>query len=242
MQVRKKEAEIQRLNAYESYKLAIQNMNVLMGRVPTDSINVAESIAEKAAMPELVNAESVMNVRPDLAISKLNVDYQKNLIRLTTAKYNPTLAVGYQGAWGTQMINVNGDTQFNHSLVVSLKIPLLHWGARFKQTASQKALYNQSIFAFQDKRDQISKELAAAWTKVTDSDRRVTLAETNCKLADENLELNTFSYSEGRLSILDVLSAQLTWIQAYTNLVQSHYQAKIALATYKKAAGSRYMK
>ena len=142
MQVRKKEADIQRLNAYESYQLAIQNMNVLMGRVPTDSINVAESISEKTATPELANVNSVMSVRPDLAISKLNVDYQKNLIRLTTAKYNPTLAVGYQGAWGTQMLNVNGDTQFNHSLVVSLKVPLWRWGARFKQTASQKALYN----------------------------------------------------------------------------------------------------
>ena len=242
MQVRKKEADIQRLNAFESYKIAMQNMNVLMGRVPTDSINVAESIAEKAETPELANVNSVMSVRPDLAISKLNVDYQKNLIRLSTAKYNPTLAVGYQGAWGTQMLNINGDTQFNHSFVVSLKMPLFRWGARFKQTASQKALYNQSLFALQDKQDQISKELAAAWTKVTDSERRVDLSEKNCKLADENLELNTFSYSEGRLSILDVLSAQLTWIQAYTNLVQSHYQAKIALATYKKAAGTRYFK
>ena len=242
MEVRKKEADIQRLNAFESYKIAMQNMNVLMGRVPTDSINVAESVAEKTATPELANINTVMSVRPDLAISKLNVDYQKNLIRLTTAKYNPTLAVGYQGAWGTQMINVNGDTQFNHSLLVSLKVPLFRWGARFKQTASQKALYTQSLYALQDKQDQISKELAAAWTKVTDSERRVDLSEKNCKLADENLELNTFSYSEGRLSILDVLSAQLTWIQAYTNLVQSHYQAKIALATYKKAAGERYMK
>ena len=242
MQVRKKEAEIQRLNAYESYKIAMQNMNSLMGRVPTDSINVAESIAERAATPELANVESVMSVRPDLAISKLNVDYQKNLIRLSTAKYNPTLAVGYQGAWGTQMLNINGDTQFNHSLVVSLKVPLWRWGARFKQTASQRALYNQSRFALQDKQDQISKELASAWTKLTDSERRVDLAEKNCKLADENLELNTFSYSEGRLSILDVLSAQLTWIQAYTNLVQSHYQSKIALATYNKASGARYMK
>lgn len=242
MQVRKKEADIQRLNAFESYKIAIQNMNVLMGKTPSDSINVAESIAEKSEIPELADVSTVMSVRPDLAISKLNVDYQKNLIRLSTAKYNPTLAVGYQGAWGTQMINVNGDTKFNHSLVVSLKVPLLRWGARFKQVASQKALYNQSLYALQDKQDQISKELAAAWTKLSDSEKRVDLSEKNCKLADENLELNTFSYSEGRLSILDVLSAQLTWIQAYTNLVQSHYQAKIALATYKKAAGTRYIK
>ena len=240
MQVRKKEAEIQKLNAYEAYKVSMQNMNVLMGRNVNDSINVAESVSERVETPELASLDAVMNVRPDLTISKLNSDYQKNLIRLSTAKYNPTLAVGYQGAWGTQMLNINGDTKFNHSLVVSLKVPLWRWGARFKQAASQRAMYNQSVYALQDKKDQVSKEVVAAWTKLTDSEQRIDLSEKNCKLADENLELNTFSYSEGRLSILDVLSAQLTWIQAYTNLVKSHYQAKIALATYKKAAGLRY--
>ena len=242
MEVRKKEAEMQRLNAYEAYKIAMQNMNVLMGKQPTDSIGVAESIAKSLPTPELASTETVFNFRPDLNISKLNVDYQKNQIRLATAKYNPTLAIGYQGAWGTQMLNVNGDTQFNHSFVVSLKVPLWRWGARCKQYAVQKALYNQAQFAMQDKQDQISKELAAAWTKLEESKKRIDIAAKNCKLADENLELNTFSYSEGRLSILDVLSAQLTWIQAYTNLVQSHYQEKIAHANYKKAAGTRYIK
>ena len=242
MEVRKKEAEMQRLNALEQYKLATQNMNVLMGKEPTDSVNVAEAISKAIGEVSLASAESVMNIRPDMAISKLNVDYQKNQIRLGTAKYNPTLSVGYQGTWGTQMININGDTQFNSTLMVSLKIPVFRWGARFKQQAAQKALYNQSRFAFQDKQDQISKELAATWTKLEESKKRIDIAEKNCKLADENLDLNTFSYQEGKLSILDVLSAQLTWIQAYTNLVQSQYQQKIALANYKKASGDRYTK
>ena len=46
---------------------------------------------------------------------------------------------------------------------------------------------------------------------------------------------------EGRLTILDVLSAQLTWVQAYTNLIQSYYEQKIALADYRKATGIRYL-
>lgn len=242
MEVRKKEAEIQRLNAFEQYQLAMQNMNVLMGRTPTDSICIAESISKQTEMPRSATVESVWNLRPDLFISKLNADFYRNQIKLTTAKYNPSLSVGFQGTWGTQMINLNGDTQFNSTLMVSLKVPLLRWGARFKQKAAQKALYNQALFAVQDKRDQISKELATSWTNLTEAKRRIELAEKNCRLADENLELNTFSYSEGRLSILDVLSAQLTWIQAYTNLVQSHYQQKIAEADYKKASGARYLK
>ena len=240
MEVRKKEAEVQRLNAWEQYQLALQNMNVLMGRTPTDSLHVEESISSKKEPINSVDAQTAFCVRPDLSMIKLNADYQKNQIHLATSKYNPSLSLGFQGAWGTQMININGDTQFNSTLMVSLKIPLLHWGARSKERSAQKALYNQACYAFQEKQDQISKELAASWTNLTESKRRIDLAEKNCKLADENLELNTFSYSEGRLSILDVLTAQLTWIQAYTNLVQSHYQEKMALADYKKASGERY--
>ena len=96
-------------------------------------------------------------------------------------------------------------------------------------------------YALQDKQDQISKEVAKAWTSLTENTRQISIAEENCKLAEENLDLNTFSYTEGKLTILDVLSAQLTWIQAYTNLIQSYYEQKIALADYRKATGIRYL-
>ena len=82
--------------------------------------------------------------------------------------------------------------------------------------------------------------MAKAWTSLTENTRQISIAEENCKLAEENLDLNTFSYTEGKLTILDVLSAQLTWIQAYTNLIQSYYEQKIALADYRKATGIRY--
>ena len=240
MEVRKKEAEMQRLNAWEQYQLALQNMNVLMGRNPMSSIRIEEAISTDKSRPDSVDIQSVYNMRPDLSVMKLNVDYQRNKMNLSMAKYKPTLSVGLQGTWGTQMININGDTQFNSTLMVSLKVPIFHWGAKYKEKASQKALYNQAQFALQDKQDQISKELSAAWTNLSQAKRRIELAEKNCSLADESLELNTFSYSEGRLSILDVLTAQLTWIQAYTNLVQSHYQDKMAEADYKRASGNRY--
>ena len=240
MEVRKKEAEMQRLDARQQYQLALQNMNVLMGRLPADSIHLTQSIDDKPEELLPVNANEVIAFRPDYSMMKLNADYQKNQIPLAIAKYNPTLSVGYQGTWGTQMINLNGDTQFNSTLMVSLKVPLFHWGARGKQKAQQRALYNQALYAVQEKEDQIHKEIAAAWTNLTESKKRISLAKNNCTLADESLELNTFSYTEGKLSILDVLTSQLTWIQAYTNLVKSHYQEKIAQADYKRASARRY--
>ena len=73
-----------------------------------------------------------------------------------------------------------------------------------------------------------------------ENERQLALAEENKRLAEVNLDLNTYSYNQGSLTILDVLSAQLTWIQAYTNLIQKHYEQKVFMADYRKVAGLRY--
>ena len=56
-----------------------------------------------------------------------------------------------------------------------------------------------------------------SWTKQTENTKQIDVAEEACKIAEENLDLNTFSYNEGKLPILDVLSAQLSWIQSYSS-------------------------
>ena len=239
MQTRLKEAELQRSSSYQSYQVALQNMNVLMGLEPLAEMDLTDSISTILPMPAFIGAETALNVRPDYAISQLDVDYQKRQVSLAAAKYNPSLSIGFKETWGTQMLNISGETMFNSNVYASIKLPIFHWGARFKSTAAQKAILLSKQYALQDKQDQISKEVAKAWTSLTENTRQISIAEENCKLAEENLDLNTFSYTEGKLTILDVLSAQLTWIQAYTNLIQSYYEQKIALADYRKATGIR---
>ena len=199
MQTRLKEAELQRSSSYQSYQIALQNMNVLMGLEPDKEVGLVDSIFVELPLPAYVGADAALNVRPDYAISQLDVDYQKRQVKLAAAKYNPSLSIGFKETWGTQMLNISGE------------------------------------------QDQITKEVAKAWTSLTENTRQIDIAKENCKLAEENLDLNTFSYTEGRLTILDVLSAQLTWVQAYTNLIQSYYEQKIALADYRKATGIRYL-
>ena len=54
------------------------------------------------------------------------------------------------------------------------------------------------------------------------------------ELAEENLDLATFSYNEGKASMVDVLSAQLSWTQAQTSLINANLAAKMAVAEYRK--------
>lgn len=240
VQSRLKEAELNRSNAYKEYQISLQNLNVLMGVAPMDSVEVKDSITMYQILPLYVGEDVALQNRPDYSISRLNIEYQKRQINLSKAKYNPSLAIGFQGTWGTPMLNVKGsDNLWTPAVYASLKIPLFHWGARFKEVNSQKALLRSKEYASENTRDQISQEVANAWTNLTENTKQIAVAEESCKIAEENLDLNTFSYNEGKLPILDVLSAQLSWIQSYSSLIQTWYQQKASLAQYNKAIGLR---
>uniref|UniRef100_UPI002606A839 TolC family protein n=1 Tax=uncultured Bacteroides sp. TaxID=162156 RepID=UPI002606A839 len=82
--------------------------------------------------------------------------------------------------------------------------------------------------------DAILEELSAADVKLTETALQVKTARENMQLADESLSLITFSYNEGRAAMADVLSAQLSWIQARSNLISAHLAQKMAVAEYRK--------
>ena len=72
--------------------------------------------------------------------------------------------------------------------------------------------------------------MTGALTKVDESEKMVTTAKTNMDFAQENLDLITFSYNEGKASIVEVLSAQLSWTQANTNMINAYLANKMSSA------------
>ena len=80
----------------------------------------------------------------------------------------------------------------------------------------------------------INEELSAALTKLTETEYQVKTAKETMSLANENLDLVSFSYNEGKANMVDVLSAQLSWTQAHTNLINAYLSEKMAVAEYRK--------
>ena len=106
--------------------------------------------------------------------------------------------------------------------------------AGFKTSRQQKAYIGIQKLQQSLVTDNILEELSAAATKLTETEQQVRTARENMNLADENLDLVTFSYNEGRSSMADVLSAQLSWTQAHTNLINAYLAEKMAVAEYRK--------
>ena len=150
------------------------------------------------------------------------------------SQYNPQVSMYVTGGWATASPNMGYDVKFTPIVGMSVNIPVLRWGARFKTNRQQKAYTGIQKLQQSYVVDQINQELAAALTKLKETEEQVKTAEENKELAEENLDLITFSYNEGKASMVDVLSAQLSWTQAHTSLINAYLAEKMAVAEYRK--------
>lgn len=232
------EAKLQLVECKTYYELALQNMNIMMGKNPYDEIVLSDSISSNLELPILVNASDILHLHPEVTIAELGVKNQELMVKKSASAYNPTLYAGLSESWGSSAMNVDNKGYWGHSLFVKLSVPIFNMGARYKAVKSEKERLNVTQYNLQKQVDKVVKDVTDAWTVINENVQKILVAEDNVKIADENLDLNTFSYNEGKLTILDVLSAQATWLSAYTNMISIWHSQHVAIADYNKATAS----
>lgn len=117
---------------------------------------------------------------------------------------------------------------------MKLSVPIFHWGERRRVTAAARAVRMQQEWAAAQCRDDIVREEMDGWTALVQSRAQVDASEESLRIAGENLSISTYSYGEGLATILDVMQAQLSWIQLYTNAIRAHFNYAAALSDYRR--------
>ena len=231
---RKKEAELQYIKARQNYTLALQKLNILMGEDPNAPVDSLCAIGVICEPVTLMNLDDVLQRRADYASTEVNIQKSEAQRKAALSQYNPQINMFLTGGWATASPHMGYDVSFTPILGMNVKIPIFRWGARFKANRQQKAYIGIQKLQQSYVTDNINEELSAALTKLTETEHQVTTAQETMELAEENLDLATFSYNEGKASMVDVLSAQLSWTQAHSNLINAHLAAKMAVAEYRK--------
>lgn len=241
VETRLNEAKMQNIAAEKLYRSSIQQLNTMMGAVQMRDYLPTDSIAMKVEMPGVVDLGKALEQRPDHLIAQKQVDLASRNVRLARAPYNPQLVLGVQGVYGTSSPNFTGKTTLYGVGYASLNIPIFNWNERRHSVSMARSAERSSQWSAIESANQVNGDLAVARSNMDQNLKQVEVADQNLKVSLDNLELNTFSYSEGKLPILDVLSAQLAWIQSYTAYVNSNYNLKVSIAEYNRAAGQMGM-
>ena len=231
---RLKEAELQYIKARQNHTLALQKMNILMGHEPEAAVDSLTRIDEPVVCTSFLPLQNVLERRADFQRTAINITKSQAQRKNALSQFNPQLSMYFSGGWATATPNLGYDVSFNPIVGIHLSVPLFQWGARLKTNRRQKALIQIQRLQQSYVADGIKEELAEAQVGLEETACQVKTATENMKLAEESLDLISFSYTEGKANMVDVLSAQISWTQARTNLINAYLAQKMAVARYQQ--------
>ena len=228
------EAEYSLVSAEQSYEVALHNFNILRGTDAALGVQLAQDIRDSLPMPGRVVAAEALERRPDYAAARLRSEQAEAGIRAVRAPFNPQLSVGVGGMWQPYYPNSTGATYVDGAAFVKLSVPIFHWGERRRAVGAARAVQLQQEWNAALVHDDIVREEMNGWTALVQSRAQVDASEESLRIAGENLSISTYSYGEGLATILDVLQAQLSWIQLYSNAIRAHYNYAVAVSDYQR--------
>ncbi len=228
------EARYALVAAEQRHEVALHNFNILRGAEPSKPVRLTQSIGDSMVMPARVALSEVLMRRGDYAAAELRTLKSEADAASVRADYNPQIGITLGGAWHPHSPNRNGSTLLDGTAQVALSVPIFHFGERRKAVRAARSIVQRNEIAAEQMRDAITLEETNAWTALNESRAQVEASIESLEIAGENLALGTYSYGEGLATILDVMQAQLSWIQLYTNAIDARYAYAVAIADYRR--------
>ncbi len=231
------EAEYTLTSTNKSREVARNNFNTLRGCDPAESVVLSKVSPDSMSVPIRVPIDQVIDSRPDYLSARLAEASAEAATRATRGAYNPQITGGINGSWRTHTPNISGSTYLDGAVYVALSVPIFHFGERRKAVAISQATQRQKEITTQSLYDTIRQDESNAWAAVVESRRHMSVAAHSLRVASENLQISTYSYNEGEVSIVELMQAQISWIQIYTNVIESEYSYQLALSAYRRVVG-----
>lgn len=228
------EAAYELLTAERNLAVARHNFNILRGAEGDTTVTLAQSIRDTVPLPQRIAAGEALARRPDYRAARLAGERAGVEVRTARSAFNPQLSVGVGASWKPHSPNRTGATLLDGEAFVRLSVPIFHGGERRRAVRAARAGQERAAWSEALLRDDIVREEMNGWTAMVEARAQVMASEQSLRIAGENLDISTYSYREGQASILDVLQAQLSWIQLYTNAIQAHYAYAVAVADYRR--------
>jgi outer membrane protein TolC len=122
--------------------------------------------------------------------------------------------------------------------MLSVSIPLFHWGAEFKKVKKAKLVVEEARLDLQKNTRLLSIEARQAVQNLTSGYHMIETAQLGQRQADENLRVMQDKYDVSMATLTDLLEAEAQWQQAHSNLIEAQTQYKIYETEYLRVTGN----
>jgi outer membrane protein TolC len=174
---------------------------------------------------------------PSLIVARANEKSAEAALSFEREAYLPEISVGAQiGTYDTELFpSAFNRSQFN----VQVSLPIWNGGLRELSVARARADKNVAKAQREASERQAAEQMAGAYNGYNTARSATELAQIGIVAATENYRVQRARYREGSTTILDLLEAQVQLSEAESQLVQSRYAARLALAQVEALLGRR---
>ena len=225
-EVKLNEADFQLLQATTNFETGRMAFNSLLG------FDLQAKTELETAIPQISGTDSLLlatgTERPEIKMAHDRIKIAESSLKLNDSRYKPQFHVGIDGSYSSPGYNFRSDLDPNYSVFAKVSVPLFEWGKR----RSDKRAYQHKVDMASDylnqTEDHVRLEIETARLSLVQSMQQVQLTGSSLEKAKENERKALERYTEGKVSIIEVIEAQ-----TYRQTAQIHFvQAKAASQAY----------
>lgn len=189
--------------------------------------------------------------RPELHLSMLNVTAKKLDISMVRSDFLPT--IGLQLGWNAfgnlkmknyMMLDDGTIYPYTQSVsykgfvgVVSLSVPIFHWGESFKKVKKAKIELENAQLELEQNKKLMTLQAKQAFSNYSDGFMLIESAQKAFEESEMNLKMMKEQYEAGLMTLTDLLEAQSQWQASFSNLIEAKTQFKINEIDYLRSIG-----
>ena len=199
----------------------------------------AESVATVTLAPQLDVAQAWEN-RPELKQLENMTDMSRQATNILKAANLPMVAL--TGGYIVSNPNVMNGFQKNFrgmwNVGVLMRIPIWNWGNNMYKVRASKGATTILNLELAEAKEKIELQATQTAYQMEEANKRLTLAESSVRRADENLRTANLGFSEGIITPTTVMEAQTAWLQAKSQKIDAEIDVRLSQVNLRKVMGT----
>jgi len=243
-EVRFGQARIDVITNDASVKSAYRNLKNTMGLINSDQDFTIEEVEKPLELiPEFETGfELVQKFNPSVKAKQYQIMSAKLNTKLARGSRLPVISLsasssGADENLGDAISNNYGDNQRTNASL-SISIPIYTGNSISSRIQKAKIGVDKQESEYLTQLEDLSVQLEDYLDQLNNYIEVIPINETVLESAEEDLKLSQVRYSQGSTTILEVLNAQVSVVQARSSLVRSKYDAFIQQANLKALLGT----
>lgn len=223
-EVKLNEADYQLLQAKSNFETGRMALNSIIGLDLHSDTEIEQNI------PAVLLPDSLLlsggDRRAEIRMAQDNIKIAESVLKLNDSKYKPQFYVGADGSYSSPGYDFHSDLSPNYAVYAKLSVPVFEWGKRRREKRVSSEQVGMAADNLGKVTDHVNLEVQTARVALTQAMQRVELSSSSLGKAIENERKALERYSEGKVSILEVIDAQTYRQTSQVNCTQAKVAAQ----------------